>query len=37
MGDEELADKITNIDPYMFSLEQVRKVLLKQLGKKEAR
>jgi hypothetical protein len=37
LGDEELADKITNIDPYMFSLEQVRKVLLKQLGKKEAR
>ena len=42
LGDEELADRIANIDPYMFSLEQVRKVLLRAftplpLPKKEAR
>jgi hypothetical protein len=39
LGDEELADRISNIDPYMFSLEQVRKVLLKQLqpARKELR
>jgi len=39
LGSPELADKIENIDPYMFSLEQVRKVLLKQLAppRKEAR
>jgi hypothetical protein len=31
LGDEELAAKVANVDPYMFSLEQVRKVLLKTL------
>ena len=28
LGDEKLADKLGNIDPYMFSLEQVRRTLL---------
>jgi hypothetical protein len=31
LGDEALAAKVANIDPYMFSLEQVRKTLLKTL------
>ena len=32
LKDDALADKVANVDPYMFSLEQVRKVLLKQLA-----
>jgi hypothetical protein len=32
LGDEKLSAKLENVDPYMFSLEQVRKVLLKQLA-----
>ncbi|HZS37335.1 MAG TPA: DUF5752 family protein [Polyangia bacterium] len=29
MGDEDLAARVANVDPYMFSLEQVRRSLLK--------
>jgi hypothetical protein len=36
LGDALLADKVANIDPYMFSLEQVRKVLLRTLMESRA-
>jgi Family of unknown function (DUF5752) len=29
LGEEELAARVANVDPYMFSLEQVRRTLLK--------
>jgi hypothetical protein len=31
LGDQPMADRVADIDPYMFSLEQVRKVLLRAL------
>ena len=31
LGNAALADRVANIDPYMFSLEQVRKSLLRTL------
>jgi Family of unknown function (DUF5752) len=31
LGDEALAARVANVDPYMFSLEQVRRTLLKTL------
>lgn len=32
LGDEALAARLANIDPYMFSLEQVRRTILRALG-----
>src|SRR5205823_3776955 len=35
-GDEELAARVANVDPYMFSLEQVRRSLLKVFRERRA-
>jgi Family of unknown function (DUF5752) len=36
LGDEALAARVANIDPYMFSLEQVRRTLLRTLTEARA-
>jgi hypothetical protein len=36
LGDEETAARVANIDPYMFSLEQVRRTLLKALTERRS-